>query len=77
MKCPNCEEGFLNLIRMNHDNSLAYLCEFCGKFWLKGESIKLETANDIHDYAFNLGRELTFTDAEEFESQSTVQTDFR
>jgi hypothetical protein len=43
MRCPKCEEGELVKIRFRKTNEVAYLCDFCNRFWFIGEMIGSET----------------------------------
>lgn len=39
MRCPKCEEGELVKIKFTHNNAIAYLCDFCSRFWFDDEEI--------------------------------------
>lgn len=47
MKCPKCELGFLQKIRFQKTNTLAYLCDTCGVFWYDNETIAATSGHTL------------------------------
>lgn len=60
MKCPSCEEGTIIQSHIKTTKGVMYICEFCGCYWVKGETIKADTGYPKsslfgHDREYSVG----------------------
>ena len=51
MQCIKCEEGVLKEIKFKRSGEIAYVCDYCETFWMRGEIIKYNTGHSINPYA--------------------------
>jgi hypothetical protein len=51
MQCIKCEEGVLKTIRFKRSGQIAFACDYCATFWMKGEIVKYNTGHSLNPYA--------------------------
>lgn len=50
MICIKCDQGELKTIKFRRSGQIAFACDYCEAFWLKGEIITYNTGHALDPY---------------------------